>query len=88
MPYTTKNQFIWNLINNENSTCKPAAEAYISNAKLAGLEIGITQLCKDGFPHAGKVGNRDPKWDRIKQFIASARDRYDIAYPYPVYAFA
>lgn len=81
MPAPTKQQFIWAQIKSENPTCEAAALAYIAHAKLASLELGTSQLCVDGFPHAGKRGQSHPKWDKIKAFIAGAREKYSLAYP-------
>lgn len=85
MQTLTKRQFIWQLINREKHTCRGAAEAYIINAKAMGELLGVTQLCQDGFPHAGKIGQRDPKWDKIKCFIGQAREQYEIMHPHPHY---
>jgi hypothetical protein len=85
MQTLTKRQFIWKLINNEKHTCRAAAEAYIINAKEAGEVLGVSQLCIDGFPNAGKIGQRSPEWDKIKCFINQAREQYEVIYPNEVH---
>jgi hypothetical protein len=85
MQNLTKRQFIWKLIENEKHTCRTAAEAYIINAKEMGEILGVSQLCADGFPNAGKIGQRDPKWDKIKAFVNQAREQYTVVFPHEVH---
>lgn len=85
MYHLSKQQYIWAQIMKEKPSCAEAAKEYIKNAIAYGKACGMTQLCSDGFPHAGKKGQRDPKWDKIKIYIRICRDDYEMLYPNPIH---